>query len=110
MENNVRLSDEQLIEIASKAVQAFFPPNVVETSEIEIRHTVKAIADMDDANDETTPSIWLVHQTAGEMFNPADIARANQRIWNMLRERGDQRLLSLYHGFRSDPSATKKAA
>jgi hypothetical protein len=110
MENTVRLSDEELIEIAMKAVKACFAENVIETSEIEIRHSVKAVADMVDADDETTPSIWLIHQTVKEMFNPKDIAHANQRVWMMMRERGDQRLLSLYHGYRSDPTATKKAA
>lgn len=110
MENTVRLTDDELIAIASKAVRDFFSEDVVETSHIEIRYSSHALATTEQAEGGVLPSIWLVHETGNRNFSPVDIARANQRIWIMLRERGDQRLLSLSHGFQSDPTATKRAA
>jgi hypothetical protein len=110
MENTVRLSDEELIDIASKAVREFFPAHVIETSTIEVHHSVMAPADVVDPDYDTKASVWFVHESDQDEFDPFDIARANKRVWIMLRERGDTRFLTLSHGYRSDPSAVRKAA
>jgi hypothetical protein len=110
MENTNRLNDQEIIDLAWEAVRSVFTQRAIETSEIEVRHTENPAADTDNPDGETKASVWLVHRSLSDMFNPADTARANQRLWRMLRERGDPRLLPLYHGFRSDPAATKKAA
>jgi hypothetical protein len=110
MENTVRVSDNELIDIAWDAVRSQFPAHVIETSDIEVFHSIKALADVTDPDDDTNASIWFVHQSKSEEFDPLDIARANQRIWMSLRERGDQRLVSLSHAYVSSPLATRKAA
>ncbi len=110
MENTVRLNDQQIIDIASEAVRHFFKEHVVETSDIEVRHSLKALADIVDPDDDTTTTVWFVHRDSSEEFDPMDITRANLMLWEAMKKRGDQRFVSLYHGYRSDPRATRKAA
>lgn len=106
----MRLSDLELIDLAWEAVREFFSPAAIEFSEIEVRHWQLADANSPDFEGETTATVWVIHQSRGEMFDPRATARANQRLWALLRARGDHRLVSLYHGFVSDARATKKAA
>lgn len=110
MENTVRLNDQELIEIAWEAVREFFSPEAVQTSSIEVRHSVNAPADMVDENDKTTASVWFVHENKDEDFHPMQITRANMRAWDLMRVRGDTRYVSFYHSYKSDPRATKQAA
>lgn len=107
----MRLSDEELIDIAWEAVGEIFPSHVLAESFIEIRHSIRAPADIDAFDDDKIKaSVWFVHQTDENNFDPYDIANANKRIWVLLRERGDPRYITLTHGYRSDPDATRKAA
>jgi hypothetical protein len=110
MENTVRLSDQEIINITEEAVRAVFPAHVVETSDIEVRQSLKALADIDDPDDDKTTSVWFVHKDNLDEFDPLDITRANIRLWEAMKDRGDQRFVSLYHGYRSDPRAIRKAA
>jgi hypothetical protein len=110
MENTTRLTDQEMIEIAWEAVKAHFAPSVIETSDIEVRQSVKALAEITDPDDDKTASIWFVHQDNRDVFDPTLITKANIQIWNAMKERGDTRFVPLYHGFRSDPRATRRAA
>jgi hypothetical protein len=110
MENTVRLNDQEIIDIAWEAVRGVFKGRVIETSDIEVRHSLKPLADITDPDDDKTTTVWFVHQNNLEEFDPRDITRANLLLWESMKERGDQRFISLYHGYRSDPRATRKAA
>lgn len=104
------LIDQELIEVAREAVRAIFSPETIEASTIEVRHSVKALSDMIDDDDDSTTSIWFVHQSSGDDFETLDIARATLRLWEMMQERGDLRRPSMFHGYNSDPRAAQQAA
>jgi hypothetical protein len=110
MEHTTRLSDLEIIDIARESVRNFFKDHVVETSNIEVRHSLKALADIIDPDDDMTTTVWFVHEHNLEEFDPLDITRANLALWEAMKKRGDHRFISLYHGYRSDPRATRKAA
>jgi hypothetical protein len=110
MENTKRLSDQEIINFAWEAVRSFFIESVLETSEIEVRHSLKVPAEIIDPDDDKTTSVWFVHKDTTEDFDPTHITRANLMLWDLMKKQGDDRFLSLYHGYRSDPRATRKAA
>jgi hypothetical protein len=104
------LTDIELIEVARAALREFFSQELIETSTIEVRYSVKALSDMVDDDDDMTTSIWFVHHASHDDFEPLDIARATVRFWELMDERGDIRRPSMFHGYKSDPRAVQQAA
>jgi hypothetical protein len=104
------VSDHELIGLAQEAVQQIFSSDVIASSSIEVRYSVKAPADIIDDDDDKNISIWFVHHTTDDNFKAGDIARASIKLWELMDERGDYRRPSMYHGYESDPRAAKQAA
>jgi hypothetical protein len=109
MENTVRLSDEKLEELATKAVKLFFDDDVVGASALVVRHWPKAYDEITDVDDDMNTSIWFVHGGHPE-FDPDSITNANIELLENMKVLGDARRISLFHGYVDPAKPVDQAA
>jgi hypothetical protein len=100
MENTVRLSDQELIEIAWEAVRSSFELSDYENATIEIYHQLVTypLSDLDAPAIEQV-WIWLNHPEGSSLKDARATGRANSEISSRAEAKGDERFFSLFHGF-----------
>lgn len=100
MENTVRLSDQELVEIAWESVRANLVPTDYEGSTIEIYHQLPTYSSIEpDVAEPEQVWIWLNHPTGSGLKDPRATGRANSAISTQAECKGDKRYFSLFHGF-----------
>ena len=100
MENTVRLSDQELIEIAWEAVRAHIEPSDYQGSNIEIDHKLPNYSPTEpDVLEPEQIWVWLNHPAGSSLKDTRATVRANSALSTLAEARGDKRDFLLFHGF-----------
>lgn len=109
MENTVHVSDDELRDITRRAIDRHFEKDGNDQIEIKLEKRIPPRT-LDGEAEPTVVSVWIMHLKKTFLPDPKSTTAANIDVWETLKERNDDRMVLLYHGFPNDPFRPKKAA
>jgi hypothetical protein len=97
----LRLSDDELNELAWRAIRMFFSPEQLDQASIELEHTVWSTQNSETGLHETDEvvGVWLSHPKAGPLPDPDATAAVTTQLMQEAYRKGDPRMVLLYHKF-----------
>jgi hypothetical protein len=112
MSGTLRLTDEELQELAWRAVRRFFPADQLEQATIELEHTVWSTQSSETGQFDSgeVVGVWLSHHNATSLPDPDATAAATGQMIQEADQKGDPRLLLLYHKFPNADLKRKRVA
>jgi hypothetical protein len=111
MEHKHEVSDEKLLEIARKAIQAHFLPADLEDIELVLKkREPNRWEGASDLNEPAVVSVWIIHNQAVHSVTAEATTAANRDMWSELQKHDDGRIFLLYNRYPNDPAPRKTAA
>ncbi|OYU50688.1 MAG: hypothetical protein CFE27_15820 [Alphaproteobacteria bacterium PA1] len=101
MRSALRLSDDELNELAWRAIRKFFPAEQLDQASIELEHTVWSNQSWETGLHDggEVVGVWLSHPKAGPLPDPDATAAVTTQMMQEAYRKGDPRMVILYHKF-----------
>ena len=95
------LSDDELNELAWRAIRKFFPPEQLEQASIQLEHTVWSHRSSETGlfDGGEVVGVWLSQPKLKGLPDPDATSAVTTQMMQEAYRRGDPRMLLLYHRF-----------